>query len=82
MSPDEARPLLKQHAQSPAGLASVVDELCRANGRLSRRADRVPCAEPLPSRDVVIQMVESLRSVLFRELFLNTMCSTISNIND
>ncbi len=69
MSPDEARPLLKQHAQSPAGLASVVDELCRANGRLSRRADRVPCAEPLPSRDVVIQMVESLRSVLFPGYF-------------
>ena len=69
MSSEEARPLLKQHAQSPEGLATVVKELCDATVHLSRRADRVPCAEPLPSRDVVIQIVESLRSVLFPGYF-------------
>ncbi len=51
------------------GLGAVVEKLCQANGNLSRRSDRIPCAEPLPSRDVVIEMVESLRSVLFPGYF-------------
>ena len=46
-------------------LGQVVEQLCRGNGELVRHADRIPCAEPLPSRDVVISIVESLRQVLF-----------------
>jgi len=53
----------------PLDLGSVVDQLCTANSTLVRHSDRVPCAEPLPSRDVVHGVVESLRSVLFPGFF-------------
>jgi serine O-acetyltransferase len=42
-----------------------VEALCTSNTSLVRNAARVPCAEPLPSRDAVIEVVEALRSVLF-----------------
>lgn len=54
---------------SPLDLGSVVDQLCTTNSTLVRHSDRVPCAEPLPSRDVVHGLVESLRSVLFPGFF-------------
>jgi serine O-acetyltransferase len=47
----------------------IVDQLCQADEGLIRRADRIPCAEPLPSREVVLRMVEALRSVLFPGYF-------------
>jgi len=50
-------------------LTEVVDALCQANGGLIRNAKRVPCAEPLPSREEVYQAVEDLRSVLFPGYF-------------
>ena len=62
-------PSLAPPGPAPTGLSAVVKELCQANGDLSRQSDRIPCAEPLPSRDVAINMVESLRSVLFPGYF-------------
>ena len=50
-------------------LESVVDQLCTENGTLVRHADRTRCAEPLPSRDTVHEVVEALRSVLFPGFF-------------
>ena len=55
--------------RAQAGLGEVVSKLCQANGNLSRQTNRIPCAEPMPSRDVAINMVESLRSVLFPGYF-------------
>ena len=52
-----------------APLSQVVEALCRANGGMIRNAKRVPCAEPLPSREQVHRVVEGLRSVLFPGYF-------------
>jgi serine O-acetyltransferase len=52
-------------------LSSVVDALCRSNGR-EARASWNACDTPLPSRDAVIQMIEQLRSVLFPGYFGNS----------
>ena len=48
---------------------SVVEQLCHEGGDLVWHAERVPCAEPLPSRAAVIEIVEALRSVLFPGYF-------------
>lgn len=50
-------------------LASLVAALCEANGGLRRPAGRCTGRQPLPSRDVVIEIVEALRAVLFPGYF-------------
>ena len=50
-------------------LASLVAALCEANGGIGRSAGRCPGRQPLPSRDVVIDIVEALRTVLFPGYF-------------
>ena len=50
-------------------LASLVAALCEANGGLGRPAGGCPGRQPLPSRDVVIDIVEALRTVLFPGYF-------------
>jgi len=52
-----------------APLAEVVEALCQASGGLIRNAKGVPCADPLPARDEVYEVVEGLRSVLFPGYF-------------
>jgi serine O-acetyltransferase len=47
----------------------LVAALCEANGGLRRRVEECPAREPLPSRAVVIDIVEALRSVLFPGYF-------------
>lgn len=56
-----------REARAPLSLSSVVDLLCAGN--LVRSLGRLPCAEPLPSRDRVTAVVEALRSVLFPGYF-------------
>lgn len=46
-------------------LADVVDALCAANDGLTRRKTNKACRRVLPSREVLVEMVEKLRSVLF-----------------
>ncbi|MBN1360917.1 MAG: hypothetical protein JW993_10010 [Sedimentisphaerales bacterium] len=50
-------------------LASLVAALCGANGHLDRLSRGCPGRQPLPSRDVVIDVVEALRAVLFPGYF-------------
>lgn len=50
-------------------LAKLVAELCEANGGLERALSDCPNRQPLPSRDAVIEIVESLRAVLFPGYF-------------
>jgi serine O-acetyltransferase len=52
-----------------ANLAAIVDELCSVNCGLVRTPREVPCAQPLPSRDAVIAIIEELRAVLFPGYF-------------
>ena len=60
-------------------LASLVAALCEANGGLRRPAGECPGRQPLPSRDVVIDVVEALRAVLFPGYF-GTSELTVDNI--
>jgi serine O-acetyltransferase len=62
---------LRSNLERPAALdlAAVVDQLCVDNLGLVRAHKDTPCAEPLPSRDQVIAIVEALRSVLFPGYF-------------
>ncbi|MHA1569682.1 MAG: serine O-acetyltransferase, partial [Alphaproteobacteria bacterium] len=56
----------------PAGngnLDAVVAALCDANDALAERLSRRRNDQPLPSRDTVIEIVETLRSVLFPGYF-------------
>jgi serine O-acetyltransferase len=55
-------------------LAPVVESLCVAHDGLTRRAivSNRPCRPALPSRAVLIDMVEALRSVLFPGYFGNS----------
>ena len=46
-------------------LAEVVDALCVANNGFSGALRRDQREQPLPSRDIIIEIVEALRSVLF-----------------
>ncbi|MGB2987724.1 MAG: serine O-acetyltransferase EpsC [Phycisphaerae bacterium] len=50
-------------------LALLVAALCAANGHLDRPNKECPGRQPLPSRDVVIDVVEALRAVLFPGYF-------------
>ena len=50
-------------------LALLVAALCEANGGLRRRPGDCPGRQPLPSRDTVIDIVETLRTVLFPGYF-------------
>jgi serine O-acetyltransferase len=50
-------------------LHEVVDQLCLNNKSLVRAPGVASCAEPLPSRDAVISVVEALRAVLFPGYF-------------
>ena len=61
-----------------APLADVVEALCQANGGMIRKSKRVPCAEPLPSRETVHSVVEGLRSVLFPGYFGDSEVTTES----
>jgi len=51
------------------GLAEVVSELCAASNGLARSSNPRPRMQPLPSRDVLITVIEELRSVLFPGYF-------------
>lgn len=50
-------------------LASLVAELCEANGNRKRPTDECTDKQPLPSRDAVVDIVEALRTVLFPGYF-------------
>jgi len=50
-------------------LAAVVDSLCVTNNGFSGAMRRDQNEQPLPSRDVIIEIVENLRSVLFPGYF-------------
>ncbi len=50
-------------------LAALVAALCEANGHLARPNKECPDRQPLPSRDVVVEVVEALRAVLFPGYF-------------
>ena len=52
-----------------AQLAALVAALCEANGNLQPPAGGCADRQPLPSRDVVIEIVELLRAVLFPGYF-------------
>ena len=52
-----------------ADIEPVVEALCDDRLRLMRDARRIPCTEPLPSRDEIIGIVEDLRSVIFPGYF-------------
>ena len=56
-------------ASEDSQLASLVAALREANGGFGRPAGGCPGRQPLPSRDVVIDIVEALRTVLFPGYF-------------
>ncbi len=60
-------------ADSPSAgqgqLAGLVAALCEASGGLRRPPGGCTARQPLPSRDVVIEIVEALRTVLFPGYF-------------
>ena len=53
----------------PGVLAALVAQLCEVNGRPARPAAQCPGRQPLPSRDIVIEIVEALRAVLYPGYF-------------
>jgi len=53
-------------------LSSVVEALCIANQGTGSPVMRDPEGRPLPSRDLVIEMVEALRTVIFPGYFGNS----------
>lgn len=55
--------------QELPGLSAVVDALCNGSSGVSRSARRTTCAQPLPSRNTVIEITEALRSVIFPGYF-------------
>jgi serine O-acetyltransferase len=58
------------HPPVRVNLAAIVEQLCVGNGDLVRSTRDLPhCAQPLPSRDAAIAVVESLRAVLFPGYF-------------
>ncbi len=54
---------------TPTSLAAVVDALSDNNNMVCRRGGRPACAQPLPSREAVLGVIESLRAVLFPGYF-------------
>ena len=53
-------------------LSAVVEDICSANNLLCRTGFQNPCRHTLPSREVLIELVEALRGVLFPGYFGNT----------
>ncbi len=49
--------------------SEVVDSLCATSDGMCRTRGEMPCRHILPSRDILISMVEDLRSVLFPGYF-------------
>ena len=58
-------------AEDGPDLATVVDSLCQANYGLTRQGLNGDERHILPSRDVMVSIVEDLRSVLFPGYFGN-----------
>ena len=54
---------------APSSLASIVERLCAAHDGLARSEQPSCHSQALPSRDILIQVVEALRSVLFPGYF-------------
>jgi len=52
-----------------SNLASIIDALCAEDRGAMRHIKKTPCAEPLPSSEVVAAMVEQLRAVMFPGYF-------------
>jgi len=50
-------------------LAPVVEALCKETEGVARASDRGACRRVLPSRDTLVEIVETLRSVLFPGYF-------------
>jgi len=71
-TPKLAKVLPIEEEEENVDLDKVVKQLCQANRNLAWLDNRVPCSEPLPSREVVQQVVESLRAVLFPGYFGNS----------
>ena len=60
------------HAEAAAvDLPSVVSKLCSRDDFPDQRLRKNPCNQPLPSRNVVLALVEDLRSTLFPGYFGN-----------
>lgn len=51
--------------EDDANLMEVVDRLCSTNNGLTMKRPEMAARHPLPSRDTLMQTVESLRTVLF-----------------
>jgi serine O-acetyltransferase len=62
-------PVPKGAASEAGPLGTLVAALCEANGALRRPPGGCTARQPLPSRDVVIEIVEALRTVLFPGYF-------------
>ena len=60
-------PVCKDPATIP--IRPVVEALCQANDGMARRTLTSSCRAALPSRTVLIEMIEALRSVLFPGYF-------------
>jgi serine O-acetyltransferase len=58
-----------EESSADVELAALVAALCEANGGLGRAGGECPARQPLPSRHVVIEIVEALRTVLFPGYF-------------
>jgi len=54
---------------SRKGLNSLVDILCSNGNGIACAMRKTPHDQPLPSRDVVVELVEAMRSVLFPGYF-------------
>lgn len=62
-------PLSDDTSSTALDLDALVRNLSSQDCPLVRRADRRPCAQPLPSRDVVIELTEKLRATVFPGYF-------------
>lgn len=56
-------------------MVSIVDELSRLSSRFTALSNRPRCVYPLPSREAMAEIAESLRSVLFPGYFGNPKAS-------
>ncbi len=55
--------------KSPGIISSIANQMMEYPGGIGTTGQRPPCADPLPDRTVVSEIVESLRSVLFPGYF-------------
>ncbi len=63
---------MRRDVPPPPAIHDVVTQLCAANHGLARPRDRDACRQILPNRQVLIETVEALRSVLFPGYFGTT----------